>query len=301
MQNTRCTLPETVGQPLNRLAGASLSNLLASLTGIGSTCARGTNLLRLNLTTHTNINVGILSLYATADGKLGLAIRLNCYYVIAAGTSISITGTILGAPINIYLPVRVNDGGLVSCVVHTVTTAIPFTGCLLAGLDARVNLNLPLAVTLGPDMTGCTGLLPALTGSLLHVLGINLKVVVPVYAAAFTPADGTCRVPPARQVQPLTVTVLAGKPNDGYNCGGNAKAPYPYPELLKLPGLPGLNLFNKGPAPPPKEEVPPPEEPLPPAEAPPQCFQCRVSDGAARKQLMPCRAVLWLCWMACQS
>jgi hypothetical protein len=205
-QNAQCTLPDTLGRPLNTLAGNALSNLLSGLTGIAPKCTTGSNLLRLNLTTHTNVSAGILSLYATADGKLGLALKLNCHYVLVANTSVIVTGTVLGQPVHIYIPVAVKDGGLVSCLVTTVTTAIPFTGCLLAGLDPSVNLNLPLNIRLGPDNSGCTGIIPALAGSLLASLGIDLKVTVPIRAATLYPQDGTCRVADSSTIEPLTVS-----------------------------------------------------------------------------------------------
>jgi hypothetical protein len=125
---------------------------------------------------HAGINVGLLGLYATSKGNLALAFKLNCEYVLAASTHILIRGTVLGLPLDIRAPVEVKDGGLVSCAVNTLTTAIPFAGCLLAGLDPVVDLNLPLNVKLGPDGSGCTGLVPGLGGSLLAALGINLEV-----------------------------------------------------------------------------------------------------------------------------
>ena len=284
-QNSKCTLPDTLGRPLNTLAGDALSNLLSGLTGISRTCPAGSNLLRLNLTTHTDIDVGILSLYATADGKLGLALKLNCYYVIAANATVSISGRLLGIPLNVQVPIAVNDGGLVSCVVQTVTTAIPFTGCLLAGLDLAVNLNAPISIKLSPDMSGCTGLLPALTGALLASLGIDLKVTVPIRAATVYPVDSTCRVEPTNHIQPLTVTVMLGQPVDGFNCGSNQKTPFPFLEPLKIVGLPGLNLFQKGYVPPPRM-VGSGSGPSKPrnngSAAGPQCFQCRVGPSCRR-------------------
>jgi hypothetical protein len=206
-QNSKCTLPDTLGRPLNTLAGSALSNLLSGLTGISKTCPAGSNLLRLNLTTHTNVSAGILSLYATADGKLGLALKLNCHYVLVANASVIVTGTVLGQPVHIYVPIAVKDGGLVSCLVTTVTTAIPGLGCLLASLDPSVNLNLPLSLRLGPDNSGCTGIIPGLAGSLLASLGIDLKVTVPVRAATLYPQDGTCRVADDSDIEPLTVSM----------------------------------------------------------------------------------------------
>ncbi len=278
-QNSKCTLPDTLGRGLNTLAGDALSNLLSGLTGISRACPAGSNLLRLNLTTHTNLNVGLLALYATADGKLGLALRLNCYYVIAANATVSITGQLLGIPLNVQVPIAVRDGGLVSCVVQTVTTAIPFTGCLLAGLDLKADVNLPINVRLSPDMSGCTGIIPALTGSLLASLGIDLKVMVPIRAATVYPADSMCGVEPTNHIQPLTVTVMLGQPVDGFSCGSNQKTPFPFLEPLQIVGLPGLNLFQKGYVPPPRM-VGSGSAPTAPernsSAAGPQCFQCRV-------------------------
>jgi hypothetical protein len=76
--------------------------------------------------------VGILSLYATTKGNLALALKLNCNFVLTANTHIIIKGTVLGLPLDVSIPVGISDGGLASCAVHTITTAIPFTGCLLA-------------------------------------------------------------------------------------------------------------------------------------------------------------------------
>jgi hypothetical protein len=128
---------------------------------------------------HAGINVGLLGLFATSKGNLALAFKLNCKYVLAASTHILVRGTVLGLPLDIRVPVEVRDGGLVSCAVSTLTTAIPFTGCLLAGLDPVVDVNLPLDVKLAPDGSGCTGLVPALGGSLLAALGIDLEVGSP--------------------------------------------------------------------------------------------------------------------------
>jgi hypothetical protein len=136
----------------------------------------------------------------------------------------------------VYLPVAVKDGGLVSCMVQTVTTAIPFTGCLLAGLDLKADVNLPINVRLGSDFVGCTGVIPALAGSVLGLLGIDLKVTVPVYAATIYPHEAnSCRIDWARTpVTPITVDVLLGRSARTYTCGGSAPTPYPF--ILPLPG-----------------------------------------------------------------
>jgi hypothetical protein len=103
------------------------------------------------------VTVGLLTLYGTASGHLGLALKLNCDFVLAANASVIVTGKVLGQPVHITVPVGINDGGLASCALATVTTAVPFAGCLLAFLDTQVDLNLPINVRLGPDYTGCTG------------------------------------------------------------------------------------------------------------------------------------------------
>ncbi len=127
------------------------------------------------------------------------------------------------------VPIAVKEGGLVSCVVQTVTTAIPFTGCLLAGLDLAADVNLPINVRLAPDYTGCTGIIPALTGSLLASLGIDLKVTVPVVAATLYPQDESCEVDWSQGVQPVVVSVMLGKSGASSQCGGNAPTPFPAP------------------------------------------------------------------------
>jgi hypothetical protein len=147
--------------------------------------------------------------------------------VLAANASIAITGKVLHQPLDILVPVAARDGGLISCAVQTATTAIPFVGCLLAGLDLGLDLNLPLKVKLAPDYTGCTGVLPALTGSLLASLGIDLKVTIPVQAATLYPQDESCEVDWATGVQPVTVNLVLGKNAAGSQCGGNAPTPYP--------------------------------------------------------------------------
>jgi hypothetical protein len=207
---------------LNKLVGQSLSNLLGNLTSISSACPTGSNLLRVNIKTHSNIDVGILTLYATAKGNLALALKLNCNFVLTANTNIIIKGMVLGLPLDFKIPVSVSDGGLVSCVVHTITTAIPFTGCLLAGLNPNVDVNLPLNENLGPDGTGCTGLIPGLAGSLLAALGINLDVTITV-SVAQQGLDGICTAP-ARPA-PLTVSLLLGRQHLGQAKGCAPVAP----------------------------------------------------------------------------
>lgn len=108
---------------------------------------------------------GILGLLVNADGSLALTLQLDCFYVLKADAKVLVQGTILGQPVNLVLRAGpIEDGGLVSCVAHTLTTAVPVVGCLLSQLLPTVNLDVPLNLVLGSDNTGCSGLLPGLGG-----------------------------------------------------------------------------------------------------------------------------------------
>jgi hypothetical protein len=85
--------------------------------------------------------------------------------VLKADAKVLVQGTILGQPVNLALRAGpIEDGGLVSCVTHTLTTAVPVAGCLLSQLLPTINLDVPLNLVLGSDNTGCSGLLPGLGG-----------------------------------------------------------------------------------------------------------------------------------------
>jgi hypothetical protein len=48
----------------------------------------GANLLRVNVTTNAGVSVGILSLFASADGAVKLAIKLDRSFVLYAGAKV---------------------------------------------------------------------------------------------------------------------------------------------------------------------------------------------------------------------
>lgn len=209
LQNAKCALADSLGLPLRSLVGNLLTDVLAA-TGAAPACTTSANLLRVNITTASDISVGLLTLYADADGAIKLALRLNQNYVLHVGAKVLVQGSVLGIPLDLALPVDVKDGELVSCVVATVTTAVPGVGCLLAGLDPKVNLDLPLKVALTDGLYGTTGLLPGLVGSTLHALGINLNVTAHVVLATVY-QDASCTADYGK-MHPLTVQLLLGRP-----------------------------------------------------------------------------------------
>jgi hypothetical protein len=134
---------------------------------------------------------GLLALFVNADGSLALTLKLDCYYALRADARVLVQGTILDQPLDLALRVGpIDDGGLVSCVTATLTTAVPVAGCLLSQLLPTINLDLPLNLVLGKDMSGCSGVLPALGGgrppalALLPCWGIAAAALLELQAVA---------------------------------------------------------------------------------------------------------------------